>query len=103
MALRMIGFSESMALSRVCEWAAQGSTNETETSKSKNQRLKRRASLEKYLLRMSLGKKNYDEYVKLQVKYKNKILSNNEIITELMQLGYSRKFAEFTLGKWEKF
>ena len=103
MALRMIGFSESMALSRVHEWAAQGSTNETETSKSKNQRLKQRVSLEKYLLRMSLGKKNYDEYVKLQTKYKNKILSNNEIITELMQLGYSRNFAEYTFGKWEKF
>jgi len=66
MALRLIGFSESMASSRVCEWAAQSNTNITETSKTANQRLKQRVSLEKYMLRMGLGKKYYDKYVKLQ-------------------------------------
>jgi len=101
MALRLIGFSESMASSRVREWAAQSNTDEIETNKTATQRLKQKISLEKYILRMGLGKKYYDKYVKLQEKYKNKELSENEYMTELMQFGYSRKFAEYTIGKYE--
>ena len=101
MSLRLIGFSESMASIRVHEWAADGNIIETETSKTKSQRLKQRNSLEKYMLRMGLGKKYYDEYIKLQKKYKDKLLSKSEGMTELMQLGYSIKFAEYIMGKWE--
>ena len=63
-ALRMIGFSESVAARRVNEWAAKSKINEPETNKTRNHRLKQQASLEKYILRMRLGKKYYDEYIK---------------------------------------
>jgi len=99
--LRLIGFSKAMAASRVHEWAAQSNTDNTETSKTAKQKLKQRAALEKYMLRMSLGKKYYDEYVKLQKKYRDKKLSRNDCMTELIQLGYSGKFAEYTVSKWE--
>jgi len=99
MALRLIGFSESMASSRVREWTARGNTDEIETSKTSNQRLKQIISLEKYMLRMGLGKKYYDKYVKLLEKYKNKEISENEFRNELMQFGYSKIFAEYTIGK----
>jgi len=97
--LRLIGFSELMASSRVCEWAALSNTDGIETSNTLNQRLKQRVLLEKYMLRMRLGKKYYDKYAKLQEKHKNKELSENEYMTELMQFGYSRKFAEYTVCK----
>jgi len=100
-ALRLIGFSESMASSRMHEWASQSNTNITETSNTKNQRLKKKISLEKYILRMELGKKYYDKYVKLLEKYKNKEISENEYRNELMQFGYSKKFAEYIIGKQE--
>jgi len=99
MALRLIGFSESMASNRVCEWASQSNTNITETSKTATQRLKQLVSLEKYMLRMGLGKKYYDKYVNLQKKYKNNDLSENEYKNELMQSGYSKKFVEYTIDK----
>ncbi|MCL2273270.1 MAG: hypothetical protein FWC19_10760 [Treponema sp.] len=101
MALKLIGFSESMALSRVRDWASQSNTNITETSNITNQRLKKKISLEKYMLRMELGKKYYDEYMKLLEKYKNKEISKNEYRNELMQFGYSKKFAEYIIGKQE--
>jgi Holliday junction resolvasome RuvABC DNA-binding subunit len=101
MALRLIGFSESMASSRVREWAGQDKKYEVESCKSRKQRLKQRASLEKYMLRMWLGKKYYDEYIKLHEKYKEKQLTKSEINSELLQLGFSRKFAEHTISKWE--
>ena len=58
-ALRMIGFSETIAPTRVREWAALSTTNEPETDRAKKQRLKQMASLEKYVLKMKLGKKYY--------------------------------------------
>jgi len=99
--LRLIGFSKAMAASRVREWAAQSNTDNTETSKTAKQKFKQRAALEKYMLRMGLGK-NYDKYVKLQKKYLNKELTENKYKTELMQLGYSREFAEYMVGKLDK-
>jgi hypothetical protein len=58
-ALRTIGFGETIAANRVNEWAALNSTVSPETNRAKNQRLKQQASLEKYVLRMRLGKKYY--------------------------------------------
>jgi len=102
MALRLIGFSEAMAYSRVREWAEQINNDEAGTNKTKNQRLRQRASLEKYMFRIGLGKK-YDGYVKLQKMYIGKKLSKNEIMAELIQLGYSVKFAEYIIIKWESY
>jgi len=99
MALRLIGFSESMASSQVREWAARSNTDEIETSRTSNKRLKQIISLEKYMLRMGFGKKYYDKYVKLLEKYKNKEISESEFRNELMQFGYSKIFTEYTIGK----
>ena len=101
-ALRMIGFSKTIAAIRVSEWAAQFNSNEPETNKAIKHRLLQQASLEKYFLRMRLGKKHYSEYMQLRAKYKNKELSRDEAVTELMQSGgFSRKFSKCTVDKWE--
>lgn len=100
-ALRILGFSESIAATRVSEWAVKIDSNEPETSKAKKLRLKQQASLEKYILRMRLGKKYLDEYMRLRSKYKNKELSREETVTKLIQSGYSRKFSKCITDKWE--
>ena len=66
--LKMIGFSESIAATRVAEWKGQHNTREQETDREKKQRLKEQASLEKYILRMRLGKDKYEEYMILHSK-----------------------------------
>ena len=55
--LRLIGFGNSIAVSRVNEWAALDNSYAPETEKAKNRRLKQQESLEKYILRMRCGKK----------------------------------------------
>ena len=100
-ALKMMGFSESIAASRVRDWAAHVTTEEPETGKAKRHRHTQRVSLEKYILRIRLGKKYYDAYMKLQLKYKNKELSRDRTVAKLIQSGYSRKYAERTVDKWE--
>jgi len=64
-ALRNIGFSKTIAASRINEWKAQLNQDELkpETVKEKKHRQKQMASLEKYMFRMRLGKKKYDEYM----------------------------------------
>ena len=99
-ALRMIGFSETMAARRVGEWSAQFSNPAPETERDKKRRIKEQASLEKYLLRMKLGKKKYEEYIKLRSKYKQGELSRGKAEFALMQFGYSQKFSECTADKW---
>ena len=100
-ALRLIGFSETIAANRVSDWKLQFNGQVPETQREKRRRLKEQASLEKHLLRARLGKKKYEEYMKLLAKYKSKQLSKDETIAELMQFGYSRKFAECTVERWE--
>jgi len=56
-ALRMIGFSNTIAVNRVNEWAALIGTAVPETDKEKKQRQKQQASLEKYIHKMRLGKR----------------------------------------------
>ena len=68
-ALRMLGYSESIATNLVSEWAALDNTNATEAKKSKKQRIRQRASLEKYVLRTRLGKKYYVEYIRRHKDY----------------------------------
>jgi len=55
--LRKMGFSESVAISRVNEWKIQRGNLEPETEKDKKRRLKEKASLENYVNRMRLGKR----------------------------------------------
>ena len=100
-ALRMIGFSETMAVKRVSEWSEQSSNPGAETDKEKKHRIKEQASLEKYILRIKLGRKKYVEYIELRSKYKHRELSRDKIVITLMQFGYSRKFSERTADKWE--
>ena len=56
-ALRVIGFSNTIATRRVKEWAEKGNNYEPETGKAKNRRLKQQASLERYVLFMRYGRK----------------------------------------------
>ena len=98
-ALRIIGFSDSVAVQRVNEWAAQSITFTCETDKERNRRLKQLASLEKYVLYMRLGKKYYTQ---LKSKYKTKELSRSEIMSLLIQTRHSQKLAECIMEKWEK-
>ena len=99
--LRMIGISESIAANQVNEWKVQENNDIPETDKEKKQRLGEQASLENYILNIRLGKKKYEELTKLRSKYKNKELSRNVIVIELMQFGYNRKFSESTVDKWD--
>lgn len=69
--LRILGFSETMVAKRANEWVVQSSIYVTETDKSKKQRLKQQASLEKYMLRMRLGKKYREEINRLRIKYEH--------------------------------
>ena len=100
-ALRLIGFSETVAANRVNDWKLQFNGLVPETEREKRRRLKEQASLEKHLLRERFGKNKYKEYMELLAKYKNKELSRVEAIAELIQFGYSRKFAECTVESWE--
>ena len=61
-ALRIIGFGKAMAASRVNEWTANTGSIVPETEKVKKKRQRQQASLEKYILRIRLGKKYYDKY-----------------------------------------
>ena len=56
-ALRILGFSNTIASRRVNEWAAEPNSYAPETEKAKKRRFQQRNSLEKYILRMRLGKK----------------------------------------------
>jgi len=100
-ALRMIGFSQIVATNRVNEWKAHGKTYEQETEKEKKRRQKEQISLEMYLLRTRIGQKKYKEYMAIRSKYKNKGLSRNDTVIDLMEFGYSRKFSDCTIDKWE--
>jgi len=109
MALRMIGFSESMASSRVCEWAALSGNNESETEKAKKIRRKQQDSLEKYVFHIILDKKCYSDNDKkyqneqklLKSKYKKKELSKNDCVMQLIQSGYNKEIAEYIVSKLE--
>ena len=65
-ALRKFGFSETMAVRLVSKWTIQIDDQLPKTNREKKRRIKERASLEKYTLRMNLGKKRYEEYIKKQ-------------------------------------
>ena len=65
-ALRMLGFSESIATYRANEWGIQICPDE---SKSMVRRNKRQASLENFMHRMRLGKKYKEESKRLRSKY----------------------------------
>ena len=99
--LRLVGFSETMAARRVSEWSIQINNQVSETEKNKKRRIKEQATLEKYIFRMKLGKKKYEEYLKALSKFKEKNLTCKEFVLELMQLGHSRKFSEYIAEKWE--
>jgi len=109
MAMRTIGFSETMAVNRVREWAALSVTYEPETDKVKKHRRRLQASLEKYVFNMMLDKKYFNEENKkylnehklLKTKYKKKELLKDDCMKQLMQSGYSREFAQYIIDKWE--
>ena len=96
-ALRMIGFSETIAPTRVREWAALFTTNEPETDRTKKQRIKQMASLEKYILQMKLGKKYY-----LRLKFNRKELTRDETIKKLIQGGQTEETAKEMVRFWEQ-
>jgi len=95
-ALRMIGFSETMAARHVNEWAAQFGEQVPETEKEKKRRLKEKASLEKYLLRMKLGNKYY-----LRLKYRQNELSKEETVKKLIRSGCKEDVAKSLVDDWE--
>ncbi|MCL2791897.1 MAG: hypothetical protein FWD87_02290 [Spirochaetaceae bacterium] len=95
-ALRMIGFSETIAANRVKEWAALITTIAPYTDKVKKQKLKERASLEKYVLQMQLGKKYY-----LRLKYKRKELSKDDTVKKLVKSGCKEEIAKELVKEWE--
>jgi len=97
-ALRIIGFSKSIAARRVNEWARQSNDYMPETETIKKRRLKKQASLEKYILYMKLGKKYYSN---LESKHKDKEFSKDKVISILMQSRHSRELAESIVKNWE--
>jgi hypothetical protein len=95
-ALRMIGFSESIATNRVREWAVLINTIEPETERAKKQRAKQRASLESYVLQMMLGKKYY-----LRLKFMRKEFSREETVKKLIKSGCKIEVATGLVNEWE--
>jgi hypothetical protein len=67
-ALKTMGYSNTIAPMRIRDWLSQPVNIEQETGKTKKHRGSQIASLEKYMLRMRLGKKKYDEFRQLQSK-----------------------------------
>ena len=98
-ALRVLGFSDSIAIRRVNEWEGQSISYASETGKAKNRRLKQQASLERYVLYMRLGKKYY---IHLKSEYRDKKLSKEKIVSILMQSKHSRELSESIVEKWDK-
>jgi len=106
--LRTIGFSELMAANRVREWAVLSNTYEPETDKSNKRRRKLQDSLEKYVFSTMLDKKYFNEENKkyinehklLKAKYRKKEFLKDDCVKQLMQSGYSERFAEYIVGKW---
>ena len=96
MALRMIGFSKTIAAIRVREWADGITTIEPLTEKEKKQNQKERASLEKYVLQMLLGKKYY-----LRLRFKRKELTKDETVIKLVKSGCKEEIARELVNEWE--
>ncbi|MDR0456226.1 MAG: hypothetical protein LBH20_06045 [Treponema sp.] len=95
-ALRMIGFSGTIAANRVRDWEEHINTVLPETDKARKQRLKQQASLEKYVLQVRLGKKYY-----LRRKYKQNEISKEETVKKLVQKGYKQETAKALVAEWE--
>jgi hypothetical protein len=95
-ALRMIGFSTTIAANRVRDWEEHIDTVLPETDKARKQRLKLQASLEKYVLQMRLGRKYY-----LRRKYKLNEISKEETVKKLIQKGYKEETAKVLVAEWE--
>ena len=95
-ALRMIGFSECIAANRVREWAVLNNAVKPETERARKQRLKERASLEKYVLQMLLGKKYY-----LRLKFLRKELTKDETIKKIIKSGCKEETAREMVNEWE--
>ena len=95
-ALRMIGFSETIAAVRVREWAENTPNINPDTERAKKQRFKERSSLERYVLQMLLGKKYY-----LRLKYKRKELTKNETVEKLKKAGCKEEVARELVNEWE--
>jgi hypothetical protein len=95
LALKRIGFSEKMAANRVGEWTANVIVHEPETDKAKKNRQRQLVSLEKYVLRMTLGKKHF-----IRLQYKRNELSKNDAVKKLIQSGYSKDLSENTVDTW---
>jgi len=92
-ALRTLGFSETVAAIRLNDWRARLSAKVPETEKERNRRLKDQTSLEKYFLRI--------EYMKIRSSFKQGKLSREDAVIKLIQFGYSCEFSESSVNKWE--
>ena len=95
-ALKMIGFSETIAQTRVREWAALSADSGIETDKERKQRLKQIASLEKYVLQSRLGKKYY-----LRLKFMRNEIAKEEAVKKLIKMGYKEEIAVELINDWE--
>ena len=95
-ALRMIGFSETIAANRVREWAENFLDIKLDTERAKKLRLKERASLERYVLQMQLGKKYF-----LRLKFKRRELTKNETVEKLKKVGCEDGVAIELVNEWE--
>ena len=96
-ALRMIGYSTAIAATRVNEWEAKTDTLETETASAKKLRQKKQVSLEKYIIKIILGKKNY-----IRLRFEKNELTKEETIKELIKSGYKDEIAEEIVSDWAK-
>ena len=92
-ALKKLGFSDTVGGIRVNDWKAQLVTIMAESEKERNRRLKEQASLEKYFLRI--------EYMKIRFNFKQMKLPREDAVAQLIQFGYSCEFSESSVNKWE--
>jgi len=95
--LKMIGFSETIAVNKIQKWAATNNDVVTVNDKERKQMLKERSSLEKYVLQMSLGKKNY-----IRLMFKENKLTRAETIKKLIKPGCNEEAVRNMVSEWEE-
>ena len=94
--LKMIGFSEIIAVNKIRNWAEDENVSVL-TGKEINKMLKERTSLEKYVLQMSLGRKNYIRFM-----FRENKLTRDEALKMLISTGCKEEAARDMISEWEE-
>ena len=95
--LKMLGFSETIAVNKIQKWAALNNAVVPVIDREKKQMLKEKASLEKYVFQMSLGKKYY-----IRLMFKEKKLTRAEAIKKLIKPGCNEETVRNMVSEWEE-